>query len=117
MDETDIRLCQMLFANSRTSVRELADRLNISIQATHRRMQHLKQDGVIHRYISFLSVEYLRTGRVYTSGRTEIGDYGKAKRLLKENDMVYVVLAAGENFLNISFIPREMNDWVRLRDT
>jgi len=110
MDETDIRLCQMLFANSRTSVRELADKLKISIQATHRRMQHLKQDGVIHRYISFLSVEYLRTGRVYASGQTEIGDYREIKRLLKENDMVYVVLVAGENFLNISFIPRGMND-------
>lgn len=110
MDETDIRLCQMLFANSRTSVRELADRLNLSIQATHRRMQHLKEGGVIHRCISFLSVEYLRTGRVYTSGRTDIDDYREVRRLLSENDMVYVVLAAGENFLNISFIPREMND-------
>lgn len=110
MDETDVRLCQMLFANSRTPIRELADRLNISIQATHRRMQHLKQDGIVHRYISSLSVEYLRTGRVYASGRTEIGDYEEVKRLLKANDMVYVVLAAGENFLNISFIPREMND-------
>jgi len=73
-------------------------------------MQHLKQDGVIHRYISFLSVEYLRTGRVYASGTTEIGDYREIKRLLKENDMVYVVLVAGENFLNISFIPKGMND-------
>ncbi len=110
MDETDIRLCQMLFANSRMPVRELADRLNISIQATHRRMQHLREDGVIHRCISFLSIEYLRTIRVYTSGRTEIRDYREVKKLLNENDMVYVVLAAGENFLNISFIPREMND-------
>lgn len=110
MDETDIRLCQMLFANSRAPVRELADRLNISVQATHRRMQQLRQDGIINRYISSLSVEYLRTGRVYASGRTEVGDYREVKRLLKENDMVYVVLAAGEDFLNISFIPREMND-------
>jgi DNA-binding Lrp family transcriptional regulator len=110
MDETDIRLCQMLFANSRTPVRELADNLNISIQATHRRMQHLKQDGVIRRYISLLSVEYLRTGRVYASGTTAIGDYMELKRLLIENDMVYVVLVAGESLLNISFIPRGMND-------
>jgi len=73
-------------------------------------MQHLKEDGVIHRYISFLSVEYLRTARVYASGRTEIDDYGEIKRLLNENDMVYVVLVAGENLLNISFIPREMDD-------
>jgi DNA-binding Lrp family transcriptional regulator len=110
MDETDVRLCQMLFANSRMSVRDLADRLNISIQATHRRMQRLKEEGVIHRCISFLSVEYLRTGRVYTSGMTEIDGYREVKRLLEENDMVYVVLAAGENVLNISFIPREMSD-------
>jgi DNA-binding Lrp family transcriptional regulator len=110
MDETDIRLCQMLFANSRRPVRELADGLNISVQAAHRRMQHLREEGVIHRYISFLSVEYLRTGRVYVSGRTDIDDYAKVKSLLMGNDMVYVVLAAGDNFLNISFIPRELND-------
>jgi len=110
MDETDIRLCQMLFVNSRMSVRDLADRLSISIQATHRRMQHLKEEGVIDRCISFLSVEYLRTGRVYASGMTEIEDFKEVKNLLMENDMVYVVLVAGENHLNISFIPREMND-------
>jgi len=110
MDETDIRLCQMLFANSRMPIRELADELSISIQATHRRMRRLREDGVIHRYISFLSVEYLRTVRVYASGRTEIDDYGEVKRLLNENDMVYVVLVAGENLLNISFIPRAMDD-------
>ncbi len=110
MDETDVRLCQMLFANSRMSVRDLAYRLEISIQATHRRMQNLKTDGVIHRYISSLSVEYLRTGRVYASGRTEVKNYTELKRLLRENDMVYVVLVAGEDLLNISFIPRELND-------
>jgi DNA-binding Lrp family transcriptional regulator len=110
MDETDIRLCQMLFANSRMSVRDLADRLEISVQATHRRMQNLKTTGVIRRYISFLSVEYLRTSRVYSSGRTQIEDYQELRRLLKDNDMVYVVLVASEDFVYISFIPREMND-------
>ncbi len=60
--------------------------------------------------MSFLSVEFLRTGRVYASGTTEIGDYRELKRLLKENDMVYVVLVASENLLNISFIPKGMND-------
>ena len=73
-------------------------------------MQRLKEEGVINRCVSFLSVEYLHTGRVYTSGRTEIDDYRELKKLLMKNDMVYVVLAASDNFLNISFIPREMND-------
>jgi DNA-binding Lrp family transcriptional regulator len=92
------------------SVRDLADRLEISVQATHRRMQNLKTTGVIRRYISFLSVEYLRTSRVYSSGRTQIEDYQELRRLLKDNDMVYVVLVASEDFVYISFIPREMND-------
>ena len=110
MDETDVRLCQMLFADSRTPVRELADTLDISVQATHRMMKNLMAAGIIHRCISFLSVEYLRTGRVYVSGRTEVKDYRELKEILKDNDMVYVVLVAGEDFLNISFIPREMGD-------
>ncbi|MBN1538693.1 MAG: Lrp/AsnC family transcriptional regulator [Candidatus Thermoplasmatota archaeon] len=116
MDETDIRLCQMLFANSRAPIRDLADRLNISIQATHRRMQNLKDEGVIHRYITCLSVEYLHTCRVYVSGRTKIEDYMEIKRVLGKNDMVYVVLVAGEEFLNISFIPREMKDLESISD-
>lgn len=110
MDAIDIRLCQRLFANSRAPIRELADKLDLSIQATHRRMQNLKDEGVIRRYITFLSVEYLRTCRLYVSGRTELGDYGEVKRVLQENDMAYVVLVAGDDFLNISFIPREMKD-------
>ena len=110
MDATDIRLCQLLFSDSRATVRELADVLGISVQATHRRMQNLKDEGIIRRYMTFLSVEYLHTCRVYVSGRTELVDNDSITKVLRSNDMVYVVLIAGEDFLNISFIPREIKD-------
>ncbi len=110
MDAMDIRLCQLLFSNSRATVRELSDKLDISVQATHRRMQNLKDEGIIRRYMTFLSVEYLHTCRVYVSGRSTLSDQDEVKRVLRSNDMVYVVLIAGEDFLNISFIPREIKD-------
>jgi DNA-binding Lrp family transcriptional regulator len=41
MDNTDIVLCQLLLGNSRLSYSELADKLNLSVTATHKRIQDL----------------------------------------------------------------------------
>jgi len=50
MDKTDIILCQMLLGNSRLSYSELADTLNLSVTAVHKRIQDLVESGVIRKF-------------------------------------------------------------------
>ena len=87
MDETDVRLCQMLFTDSRIPIRELSDKLNISIQATHRRIQILKDEGLINRFKASLSMGHLHAIRVLVEGISQ-GNPDEVVKALRKNDQV-----------------------------
>lgn len=60
MDRTDVLLIQKLLVNSRTPYRELAEQLDISVNAVHKRVQGLIDGGVIKRFtakVSFAALE------------------------------------------------------------
>jgi DNA-binding Lrp family transcriptional regulator len=59
MDEVDIRICQMLMQDSRTPLRELGDRLGLTVAAIHRRVQALQNLGIIRAYTGNLSLNHL----------------------------------------------------------
>jgi len=110
MDETDIRFCQMLFTDSRIPIRELSDRLNISIQATHRRIQILKDEGLIHRFKASLSIGYLRAVRVLMEGISQ-GDPDDVMKALRKNEMVHsVFIGEGQPHLFLECIIRDIKD-------
>ena len=50
MDRTDITLCKLLLANSRIPIRELADKLGLSVAAVHGRIQGLRDAGIIKAF-------------------------------------------------------------------
>ena len=68
MDATDIRLSQMLMKNSRVPYRELASKLGISLQAVHRRIQVLKEMGVIRDFVTVPTREALNAIVVFIFG-------------------------------------------------
>ncbi len=70
MDATDIRLSQMLMKNSRVPYRELASKLGISLQAVHRRIQVLKEMGVIRDFVTVPSREALNAIVVFVFGKS-----------------------------------------------
>lgn len=55
MDKTDIFLIQLLLANSRLPYAELAKKLNLSVNAVHKRIQSLVEMGVIRRFTAKVS--------------------------------------------------------------
>ena len=110
MDETDIRMCQLLFTNSRIPVRDLADRLEISVQATHRRIQILRDEGLIDRFKASLSLGYLRAIRVMIEGISK-GDPEMVGKELKNNEFVQsVFLGEGQPHYFLECIIRDIRD-------
>lgn len=110
MDETDIRLCQMLFINPRTPIRELSDRLNISIQATHRRIQLLRDEGLIHRFRASLSIGYLSAIRVLIEGISQ-GKSDEVEEALRKNEQVHsVFIGEGQPHYFLECLIRDIND-------
>lgn len=60
MDKTDIVLSMLLLANSRISYRELAEKLDLSANAIHKRIQSLIDLGIIRRFTTKVSLVALQ---------------------------------------------------------
>jgi len=101
MDEMDVALSQLLLINSRTSYRELADKLGLSVNAVHKRIQALIESGVIRTFTAKVSLAALNGIHVMVFGRTEAKSINEACRSLSENGSIYWVAIAGGNFVYI----------------
>lgn len=56
LDQTDRRLLQVLQRRGRVSNADLAEQVNLSASACHRRVQRLEADGYIKGYVALLDV-------------------------------------------------------------
>lgn len=110
MDDTDLRLCQMLLVNSRLPYREIAGRLGLSVQAVHKRIQVLQGEGVIRRFRARLSASHLGAVPVYVMGVSEAMHLDTVLDDLGRNDSIGLVISAGGNLLFIEGLVRGVSD-------
>ena len=110
MDETDIRLSQMLMKNSRVPYRELASKLDISLQAVHRRIQVLKEMGVIRDFVTVPSREALNSIVVFIFGPSGSTSMEDIVDTIGENGNVYGIYVAGGNVLYVAAMLRDISE-------
>jgi DNA-binding Lrp family transcriptional regulator len=110
MDETDLRLAQLLLLNSRRPYQELAGMLGLSVQAVHRRIKELVRCGVIAGFTAHLSYRYLGAVNVGFSGLSEARSLEDVVERLRQNDSTNVVIAASGNWLVVSSILRNLSE-------
>src|SRR5208283_1508768 len=101
MDETDIKLCQLLLVNSRLSYDELASNLDLSINAVHKRVKNLIDLRIIRAFTARLSLSALHTINIWVFGRSQSKHPQEAHLRLKKNDSTYWVAYSGGEFLYI----------------
>ncbi len=118
MDETDLHITGIMHGNSRISIRELGDILDLSVNSVHKRLNALVDDGVIETFvfgpteISIPNVSILIIGNSSCKSMDDcVSKLGKNKNVLK-------VIVGLDNKLFIScIIPdithlRELSDYV-----
>jgi len=110
MDETDLHLCQILIVNSRLPHRELAERLGLSVQAVHRRIQSLADEGVIRAFTTRISAGYLNAVQVYVFGTPEITSFKEVIERLAENDSTTTAVATSGNGLFLLVLLRNISE-------
>jgi len=59
LDDTDRRILRVLQKSGRMSNSDLADKVNLSASACHRRVQRLEADGYIKDYVALLNARKL----------------------------------------------------------
>ena len=79
LDATDRRILDALQRQGRMSNAELADKVNLSASACHRRVQRLETDGYIENYVALLDA---RKMGVPTTVFVEIRLQGQAEDIL-----------------------------------
>jgi DNA-binding Lrp family transcriptional regulator len=87
--------------NSRLSYRELADKLDLSVNAVHKRIQALTESGVIRTFTAKVSLFSLKALNVLVFGKSEAQSIDEARDNLGKNKSTYWVAVAGGNYLYV----------------
>lgn len=103
MDAVDIVLIQQLLVNSRTPYRELAEKLGLSVNAVHKRVNHLMEIGVIEAFTARVSLMALEMDSVTVLawGHTTSDAIDDTTGILGTDETIYWVTVTGGNNLYI----------------
>lgn len=101
MDEIDIRIIQELIANARVTYRELADRLGLSVNSVHKRVQSLVEIGIIKEFTVHLSQTALPHIFVRVCGTSATTRMDDTVERLGKNPNTAMVAVSSSNGLHI----------------
>ena len=101
MDRTDVALCLFLLSSSRTPYHELADKLNLSTNAVHKRIMSIINAGIIRAFTARVSLFHLRAIAVWVFGRSGADHLDKVHLRLKKNDSTYWVANSGGGYVYV----------------
>ena len=59
LDASDIRILQLLQENAQFTIKEISQKINLSMTPTHDRIKRLEQEGVIDKYVTILNKKKL----------------------------------------------------------
>ncbi|WXG43707.1 MAG: AsnC family transcriptional regulator [Promethearchaeati archaeon SRVP18_Atabeyarchaeia-1] len=110
MDKTDIFLALFLMANSRTPYSDLAEKLGLSVNAVHKRIQTLRESGIIKRFTATISLSALKAVNIIVFGGSETQVADEDIKKLQENDRIYWVAVAGGNYLYVGGYLRSISE-------
>jgi DNA-binding Lrp family transcriptional regulator len=116
MDKTDVILSMLLLANSRTPYRELADRLNLSANAVHKRIQSLINQGIIRKFTTKISLPALGAATVLLYGTSEAESLDKLHEKLGRYGSFWWLTLGGGNFVVLGAYLRSMSELESLTD-
>jgi DNA-binding Lrp family transcriptional regulator len=110
MDKTDMSLIMLLIANSRLSYTELAEKLNLSVNAIHKRIQLLIETGVIRKFTAKISLFSANAIVVFVSGTSQLGSFQDLPDKLQEHGSIYWLAEGGGKFLFIGAFLKTLNE-------
>jgi DNA-binding Lrp family transcriptional regulator len=114
MDKTDMSLIMLLTANSRLPYTELAEKLNLSVNAVHKRIQTLIETGIIRKFTAKLSLQSVGAIVVFVSGISQLSSFQDLSNKLRAHDAVYWLAEGGGKFLYIGAYIRSLNELTEL---
>ncbi|MFX0076015.1 MAG: winged helix-turn-helix transcriptional regulator, partial [Candidatus Hermodarchaeota archaeon] len=110
MDEVDFFLLKKLMRNSRLTYRELADISNLSVSATHKRINKLIEDGIIEAFIARPSPIALKYLWVIIFGMSKAKSMDVVSKELGHHENILFVGIAGAKSLYVYIFLRNISE-------
>ncbi|MBN1358459.1 winged helix-turn-helix transcriptional regulator [Candidatus Bathyarchaeota archaeon] len=110
MDNTDIILLQLLLANSRLSYGKLAEKLGLSVNSVHKRIQSLIETGVIHKFTAKLGPLAANFFSVFISGTSQLSSFQDLPDKLNNHGSIYWLAIGGGKYLYIGAYLRRIDE-------
>lgn len=110
MDKIDVTLIQLLLANSRLSYGELAEKLGLSVNAVHKRIQILIEIGVIRKFTAKVSALAMNFVNVFISGTSQLNTFQDLPDKLKLQGSIYWLSIGGGKYVYIGAYLRDINE-------
>lgn len=101
MDPTDLALCKLLLENSRIPIRELADKLGLSVAAVHARIQGLRDEGIIKAFTARIGLAPLGVTTVLVWGISRAVSSERLVEQLRRDGHVYWVAFGGAGLVYV----------------
>jgi DNA-binding Lrp family transcriptional regulator len=95
--------------NSRLSYRELAEKLDLSVNAVHKRIKAMTDSGIIRAFTAEISLAVFGAIRVLVFGRSDLESVDGVQEKLRKNDSIYWVLLGGGNYLYVGACVKEIS--------
>jgi DNA-binding Lrp family transcriptional regulator len=114
MDKTDMSLIMLLTANSRLPYTELAEKLNLSVNAIHKRIQTLIEGGIIRKFTAKLSLQSIGAIVVFISGTSQLSSFRDLPNVMKAHGSVYWLAEGGGKFLCVGAYLRSLDELAEL---
>ena len=110
MDEIDLKLFELISMNPRCSYRDMADELEISTPAVHRRIQAARELHILYGPTAMLNKDFLKAVGVVIWGRTDAKNLKEVMEALKDDDCSLIVTMMGGNILLVRSFLKSLND-------
>ncbi len=110
MDEIDFRLCSFLRENSRRPYRELADEVELSVNAVHSRIGNLIDSGIIGGFQTNLSEGALSGSlRIMIHGGSNFDGFEGVIEDLSEDENTFKIVSTSDDYLYVHGILQDIS--------
>jgi DNA-binding Lrp family transcriptional regulator len=110
MDKTDMSLILLLIQNSRLSYAELADKLSLSVNAVHKRIQQLLEADVIHKFTAKVSLFAANALTVYISGTSQLESLKNLPDKLSSHGSIFWLAVGSAKFIYTGAYIRNLSE-------
>lgn len=94
-------LLLLLLQNSRLPYAVLADKFNLSVNAVHKRIQQLKETGVISKFTAKVSVKASQAIVIFIFGTSKLENFQELPNTLRPHGSIYWLAIGSGKFLYI----------------